>query len=81
MVNGSYAFKPNNDAAASRRRASISPWREMAKKYQLHRVASMAPTAAAPEKNNLPEYGMPKAKAHTAARFAGWRTRFCNEGV
>lgn len=81
MVNGSYAFKPNNDAAASRRRASISPWREMAKKYQLDRVASMAPTAAAPKKNNLPEYGMPKAKARTAARFAGWRTRFCNEGV
>lgn len=87
MVNGSYAFRPNNDAAASRRRVSISPWREMAKKYQLGRVASAASAAsvtspAAPQKKrSLPEYGMPKAKARTAARFAGWRTRFCNEGA
>lgn len=84
MVNGSYAFRPNNDAAASRRRVSISPWREMAKKYQLGRVASAASVtspAAPQKKGSLPEYGMPKAKARTSARFAGWRTRFCNEGA
>lgn len=79
MVNGSYAFKPNNDAAASRRRASISPWRDLAKKYQLEQVIKAQPSGQTRNKSSLPEYGAPKAKARTAPRFAGWRTRFCTQ--
>ena len=77
LVNGDYSFKPNNESAARRKRESICPWKEDAKKYRLQQTASSITgiTAAASyinEANKLERH----MKMLANPRFKPWRTRF-----
>lgn len=83
LVNGDYAFKPNNEAAARRKRGSVCPWKEAARKHRLQQamdqlkppgisfgqqvVAALA---------DLAKDTTPGAKARLSPRYTLWRNRF-----
>ena len=74
LVTGGYDFKPNNETAKRRKRDSICPWKEEARKYRIRKLHEDCATA-------MPAYGRPlKTKTHadaaTSPRFAAFRTRF-----
>lgn len=39
LVNGSYAFKPDNEQAERRRRMPATPWKEESRLYRMHKIA------------------------------------------
>lgn len=87
LVTGDYAFKPNNEAAARRKRGSVCPWKEDARKYRFQRTASEI-SAASPGPRSFGQQVIesiaemakatrtPGAKALLSPRFAHWRNRF-----
>lgn len=87
LVNGGYAFKPNNEAAARRKRGSVCPWKEAARKYRFQQTASEI-SAASPGPRSFGQQVIesiaemakatrtPGAKALLSPRFAHWRNRF-----
>ena len=86
LVNGDYAFKPNNEAAARRKRGSVCPWKEAARKYRFQQTASEISMVGPGPMSfgqqvvaalaDLAKDTTPGAKALLSPRFAHWRNRF-----
>ena len=83
LVSGDYAFKPNNELAARKKRESICPWKEEAKKYRLQTAMDLI---KAPDHSfgkqvvaalaDLAKDTTPGAKARLSPRYTLWRNRF-----
>lgn len=84
LVSGDYAFKPNNELAARKKRESVCPWKEEAKKYRLQQAMdqlkppgiSFGQQVVQAIANIAAETKTPGAKALLSPRYTLWRNRF-----
>ena len=86
LINGNYALKPLNDAAARRRRDSLCPWKEEARRYRIMKVVGVgdnAQTTASEITLSLDQYYKAKdaqtMKAASSPRFALHRNKYRRE--